>query len=73
MTQFSKCPVCKRVASEDVKPFCSTRCKEVDLGRWFTGAYVAAGKDGDVFASEEGEALMLQALGEDEDNIENMQ
>jgi endogenous inhibitor of DNA gyrase (YacG/DUF329 family) len=21
------------------RPFCSERCRQVDLGRWFTGAY----------------------------------
>ncbi len=66
------CPVCKREVAIECAPFCSVRCKEVDLGRWFTGAYVVAGKDGDVFASEEGEALLLQALDLDEDNQENM-
>jgi endogenous inhibitor of DNA gyrase (YacG/DUF329 family) len=26
------------------RPFCSARCAEVDLGRWFTGAYRTAGE-----------------------------
>ena len=21
------------------RPFCSSRCREIDLGRWFSGAY----------------------------------
>jgi uncharacterized protein len=26
-------------------PFCSDRCKLIDLGRWIDGAYVIAGPD----------------------------
>jgi endogenous inhibitor of DNA gyrase (YacG/DUF329 family) len=33
------CPICKSPASREHGPFCSKRCKEVDLGRWFTGSY----------------------------------
>ena len=34
------CPICgKPSAPGRVHPFCSPRCAEVDLGRWFTGSY----------------------------------
>jgi tRNA threonylcarbamoyladenosine biosynthesis protein TsaE len=35
------CPVCGRTVDEDAPtfPFCSPRCRLVDLGRWFTGTY----------------------------------
>ncbi len=33
------CPICRRAAVADYRPFCSRRCADVDLGRWFTGAY----------------------------------
>ncbi len=33
------CPVCGRPATVDARPFCSTRCADVDLGRWVTGQY----------------------------------
>jgi uncharacterized protein len=33
------CPICKRPSQPDYRPFCSRRCADVDLGRWFTGAY----------------------------------
>ena len=33
------CPICGLPASQDHGPFCSKRCKEVDLGRWFSGSY----------------------------------
>ncbi|MCC7320849.1 MAG: DNA gyrase inhibitor YacG [Rubellimicrobium sp.] len=33
------CPVCGRPADPRARPFCSTRCADVDLGRWLGGAY----------------------------------
>jgi endogenous inhibitor of DNA gyrase (YacG/DUF329 family) len=38
MTQ-RKCPICGRPAEADHRPFCSRRCADVDLQRWFRGAY----------------------------------
>jgi endogenous inhibitor of DNA gyrase (YacG/DUF329 family) len=37
-----KCPICNRpVRLEDKQaPFCSERCREVDLGNWATEKYV---------------------------------
>lgn len=39
MTHAKPCPVCGRPAQTRFRPFCSARCAEVDLGRWFTGQY----------------------------------
>ena len=38
------CPSCKKpVASEsETFPFCSQRCKLLDLGNWLTGRYVVS-------------------------------
>ena len=33
------CPICGKPAVERFRPFCSARCKDVDLHRWFSGAY----------------------------------
>lgn len=39
------CPICGRVPNDRlVSPFCSERCREVDLGRWLHGAYRLAGE-----------------------------
>ncbi len=37
-----KCPICKKqVTSQDAEfPFCSDRCRLIDLGKWASGAYV---------------------------------
>jgi endogenous inhibitor of DNA gyrase (YacG/DUF329 family) len=33
------CPECGRPSSREAYPFCSPRCKAVDLNRWLSGAY----------------------------------
>jgi len=37
-----RCPICKkRVATADPEfPFCSQRCRTIDLGKWASGQYV---------------------------------
>jgi tRNA threonylcarbamoyladenosine biosynthesis protein TsaE len=39
--QSSPCPICGKAVDEDSPtfPFCSPRCRLVDLGRWFSGSY----------------------------------
>jgi hypothetical protein len=34
-----KCPICGKAADELLRPFCSKRCADVDLHRWFAGSY----------------------------------
>jgi len=33
------CPLCHKATDEKFKPFCSKRCADVDLHRWFSGGY----------------------------------
>ena len=33
------CPTCGAPAMPGRRPFCSKRCADIDLGRWFQGAY----------------------------------
>jgi endogenous inhibitor of DNA gyrase (YacG/DUF329 family) len=33
------CPICGKPTDERFKPFCSKRCADVDLHRWFSGSY----------------------------------
>ena len=40
MTGPAPCPICGRPSDPKVRPFCSRRCADVDLGRWLTGSYV---------------------------------
>jgi hypothetical protein len=38
----SKCPICGKQVASDQKsyPFCSERCRTIDLARWAQGKYV---------------------------------
>ena len=44
------CPICRKPADPRYRPFCSKRCADVDLGRWFGERYriPAATPDEDV-------------------------
>ncbi len=39
----ARCPICGKTPPADrpasLRPFCSPRCKEVDLHRWLSGGY----------------------------------
>ncbi|MDN2580154.1 DNA gyrase inhibitor YacG [Aquibium sp. ELW1220] len=43
-----KCPECGKPSSRETYPFCSTRCKDRDLNRWLSGAYVIPGEPADI-------------------------
>jgi uncharacterized protein len=38
------CPVCGKPSVENCRPFCSDRCKDVDLNRWLSGTYAIPGR-----------------------------
>ncbi|WP_264211477.1 DNA gyrase inhibitor YacG [Leisingera thetidis] len=33
------CPICGGETQKVYRPFCSKRCADIDLGRWFNGVY----------------------------------
>ena len=45
-----KCPTCRKLHEYDVnspfRPFCSERCRLIDLGQWASDAYVIHGVPG---------------------------
>jgi endogenous inhibitor of DNA gyrase (YacG/DUF329 family) len=41
------CPECGRPSVRESYPFCSPRCKSIDLNRWLSGAYVIPGEPAD--------------------------
>jgi len=41
------CPICGKPARPESRPFCSERCRDVDLNRWLSGSYVVPGRDTD--------------------------
>ena len=38
------CPICGKTRDQRYDPFCSRRCADVDLHRWFTGGYAIPGE-----------------------------
>ena len=44
-----RCPICKKpVKNTDADfPFCSDRCRLIDLGKWASGAYVISSPTAD--------------------------
>ncbi|WP_294611894.1 DNA gyrase inhibitor YacG [Roseovarius sp.] len=39
------CPICKKATDPHYRPFCSKRCADVDLGKWFSGDYAVPSTD----------------------------
>ncbi len=46
------CPVCGKPADPKKLPFCSSRCRDVDLNRWLSGTYVIPGRPTDAEDAE---------------------
>jgi uncharacterized protein len=38
-----RCPICKTEAVALYVPFCSKRCADIDLGKWFKNSYAIPG------------------------------
>lgn len=57
-----KCPSCNKPVVREFRPFCSKRCADADLGRWFSGAYAIPGQP------VPPEALPPQARGEEDED-----
>lgn len=57
------CPICQKPAQLVHKPFCSPRCREVDLNKWFTGSYAVPAVELDD-VDDESLAQAAKLLGE---------
>lgn len=45
--EIKRCPICKKKAKKAENPhwpFCSERCKKIDLGKWALGEYRIPGE-----------------------------
>jgi endogenous inhibitor of DNA gyrase (YacG/DUF329 family) len=42
-----RCPICGKPSAEASKPFCSERCRDVDLNRWLSGSYAIPARESD--------------------------
>ena len=45
-----RCPICRKAVAKSAPdfPFCSDRCRTIDLGKWASGAYVVPVHDSDL-------------------------
>jgi uncharacterized protein len=59
-----KCPICKQlvIAGSEDFPFCSQRCRLIDLGKWASGQYVITSP-----AQDASDSLSLDDLANDSD------
>lgn len=39
------CPMCGKKTEIETRPFCSKRCADLDLARWFNGSYATPSED----------------------------
>ncbi len=49
------CVICGKPKDEKYKPFCSKRCADVDLNRWFSGGYAIPAEEEDEATDGESE------------------
>ncbi|MFN2377708.1 MAG: DNA gyrase inhibitor YacG [Candidatus Binatia bacterium] len=61
-----RCPTCKKTVASDrhpLRPFCSQRCRLLDLGKWLDGGYAIPGEP----ASDEDLAGDITNAGDEKD------
>ena len=39
------CPICQKPTDKQFRPFCSSRCADIDLGKWMRGDYAVPSRD----------------------------
>ena len=50
--RLAPCPICGKLPIQQFRPFCSKRCRYVDLNRWLKGVYAVPVTEND---DEDGE------------------
>jgi endogenous inhibitor of DNA gyrase (YacG/DUF329 family) len=50
-----RCPICGKPTDAHYRPFCSRRCADVDLQRWFSGRYAVPAQDDEGGPTEDSE------------------
>jgi len=69
------CPICRKTVSLDNPevPFCSERCRVIDLGKWASGEYKVSSPimDPDLLEELEQAQLKAEMLGEAESKWKN--
>ncbi len=55
MAKTPTCPICGKPTEPATRPFCSRRCADIDLGRWFGETYRVPAEPADAVPEEDGE------------------
>ncbi len=61
--RLPRCANCKKPVVQQFRPFCSARCKDLDLSRWLHGNYAIPG--GNVDEDEDGDQIPQQPASGD--------
>lgn len=56
------CPICSEDTDQKYRPFCSKKCADIDLGRWFNGTYTAPADDADELGDAKSELEKPKSL-----------
>jgi len=48
IVMLGRCPMCKKRATLDYRPFCSKRCADLDLAKWIGGSYAIPAEETDL-------------------------
>jgi len=48
IVMLGRCPMCKKRATLDYRPFCSKRCADLDLAKWIGGSYAIPAEEEDL-------------------------
>ena len=61
LNQAARCPICRKEARPEFRPFCSRRCADIDLGRWLKESYRVPTEEG----PEEADSVPGRQSGQD--------
>ena len=53
----NNCPTCGKSPVSKYRPFCSRRCADIDLGRWFNESYRVPGEEAPHSPNGSGESV----------------
>jgi endogenous inhibitor of DNA gyrase (YacG/DUF329 family) len=65
-----RCPICRTLVlrTQEDFPFCSDRCRTIDLGKWASGGYVISTKINDPELLEDIAEQQSKSKSEPDDN-----
>ncbi|NVP54933.1 DNA gyrase inhibitor YacG [Mycoplana rhizolycopersici] len=53
LRKMRPCPECGKPSAREHYPFCSQRCRDIDLNRWLSGSYAIPVSDDEAKAGDD--------------------